>query len=361
MLSWLIRLIFWGGAFLLLNELADSIGSVQSSETWLFSFLIFLIYPAWYYGHRFWIRNSLRRKKIFKYILGNTVFVTLLSILFFNTWDLLIFKNDFNIFASFDYHRHLISFFIQAFNNNLNSTSRDLDMQMISILHYATLLILFIGSTFSTVVKDWFNGVVVEDKLEVTHGKLLKTELNPHFFKNILNNIYAQVALQKVEALMSIEKLQSLLEYMLYKTDANRVPLKDEIEFISSLVEIERYRLSEGFDLKFNIKGNTEDNYIAPLILLPFVENAFRHGDLNNKDAYVHISLSISENELEYKVENSIPDQKIKKKLGGIGLKNLEQRLSITYPLFISDFQAKQKGEKYVAKLHLYDLKKDDE
>ena len=103
--------------------------------------------------------------------------------------------------------------------------------------------------------------------------------MNPHFLFNCLNNIYGQTSIDAEKGRESIVKLSDALRYMLYKTDEDRVPLKGELEYLENYIELEKLRLESVEDVDINFQSNISVQRIAPLILLPFVENCFKHCD----------------------------------------------------------------------------------
>ncbi|MCJ7934613.1 MAG: histidine kinase [Chryseobacterium sp.] len=190
---------------------------------------------------------------------------------------------------------------------------------------------------------------LAKDKAE-TELKHLKTQLNPHFLFNTLNNIYSLSLSSSQSASPAIARLSHLLDYILYRCDQPFVPLSSEIELLQNYIELERLRY--GDHLELNFETDTPDEIeIAPLVLLSIVENAFKHGvsnDLNS--SYIHIKAIQNNSVFEFEVENSVPlsiDQKIDKKNKGIGLVNLKQRLELiygeNYQLIIEDQKEKFK------------------
>jgi two-component system, LytTR family, sensor histidine kinase LytS len=160
----------------------------------------------------------------------------------------------------------------------------------------------------------------------------LKAQLNPHFLFNTLNNLYglSVTGSPKLPGLML--QLSGLLRYSLYDTNQHYVPVQKELDYISSYVELERIRLSADTDIRLEIRGDFEECYIAPLLLIVFIENCFKH--LGGKPAFVHISISKAGDELLMSVKNSSDTDSsvVKSKSGGLGLQNARQRLELIYP-----------------------------
>ncbi len=164
--------------------------------------------------------------------------------------------------------------------------------------------------------------------------KYLQSQIHPHFFFNTLNNLYG-LALAKSDATPElILKLSDLMRYMLYETNVSTVPLVKETQHIQNYIELEKIRYKNGFDIFFKQRGDITKTNVAPLLLLPFVENAFKHGFSESmEDAWISIDLDVKENILFFKVENSFPVNNSEKPEieKGLGLKNVRRRLDLLY------------------------------
>ena len=168
--------------------------------------------------------------------------------------------------------------------------------------------------------------------------KFLKTQINPHFFFNTLNSLYALTLKKSDRAPEIVLKLSEMMRYMLYESNERMIPLTQEIKYIENYLELERLRHGDNFKMEMTIEGNPTGHQIAPLLFIPFMENSFKHGiDHQLKSGYVDIILNIKDRGLNLKVINSTPGdtglpQPQKKKSGGIGLTNVRRRLKILYP-----------------------------
>jgi two-component system LytT family sensor kinase len=163
--------------------------------------------------------------------------------------------------------------------------------------------------------------------------KLLKSQINPHFLFNTLNNLYALTISNSTKAPLMVHKLSELMSYMLYDSNQAEVPLDKEIQYLRNYIDLEKVRYGERLEVAFNIYGTTEGITIAPLLMLPFVENSFKHGAKNQlHDSWIHIDLEMQSDSLILKVENSKPDfQGEYLKASGIGLSNVRKRLNHLY------------------------------
>lgn len=167
-----------------------------------------------------------------------------------------------------------------------------------------------------------------------TELKYLRLQINPHFLFNTLNNIYYLAEQKSDNTAAAISKLSELMRYLLEKKDLDEVPLKKEIDFIKAYLELEKMRVS-GLNLNFIIDGETEHKRIPPMLILPLVENAFKHGiDKRSQDNRLNIHVTIS-NRLLLKIENTVSPSganKVSKNGRGSGIKNLEKRLEVLFP-----------------------------
>ena len=171
-----------------------------------------------------------------------------------------------------------------------------------------------------------------KEKLE-TELKFLKSQINPHFLFNTLNNIYSLTVVQSPKSSESVMQLSEILRYMVYDATAEKVPLKSEINYIENYVELKLLKDSRGMNVTMNLDNSNPNLMVAPLLFIPFVENAFKHSRIENlKDGFIDIKLEFQDNELIFKVKNSIFKNKFTKdKMGGVGLENIKKRLNLLY------------------------------
>jgi LytS/YehU family sensor histidine kinase len=174
-----------------------------------------------------------------------------------------------------------------------------------------------------------------ELKLKEAELKLLKAQIHPHFLFNTLNNLYGLTLEKSNEAPDLVLRLSDILDYILYRCDEKSVLLSDEIQNLRNYIEIEKIRYSEKLQMKVDFPSETNGLRIAPLIILPFIENAFKHGVSNYPGiAVVTAKISLIESTLIFKIENTKnPIQKNENAYSkGIGLKNAQKRLDLIYP-----------------------------
>lgn len=182
--------------------------------------------------------------------------------------------------------------------------------------------------------------------------KYLKYQVQPHFLFNTLNNIYALIDDSPVEAKESIHTMSKMMRYLLHDASNNKVPLVKEIEFLERYIDLMLLRVSSNLKLERNFPIINQPIKIAPLVLITFIENAFKHGIDAVESSYITIDLEIEKNQLKYIVTNSSFPEKGKNTDSGIGLENLKKRLDLLYPNKFS-LITKEEDNSYISLLTL--------
>jgi sensor histidine kinase YesM len=176
--------------------------------------------------------------------------------------------------------------------------------------------------------------ILAKEKLEAELA-FLKNQVQPHFLFNTLNSLYSLILKKSDQSLDVVLKLSELLRYMLYETNSIQVDLQKEIHNIKNYLALEKIRYGKRVDLSLNIWGEITGRGIAPMLILPFIENSFKHSTKGfDGTAWITIELGIKDDNLILKVENSLPNESADQKslIGGIGLQNVKRRLSLIYP-----------------------------
>ena len=167
-------------------------------------------------------------------------------------------------------------------------------------------------------------------KSELQH---LHYQLQPHFFFNSLNNIYAMVDISPDQAKTSIHSLSKLMRYMLYETNMEFVPLSKEIDFLQKYIDLMKLRVSDKTEVTYHFPKLETGIQIAPLLFISLIENAFKHGVSASKESKIIIIMAREENTVLFTIENDyFPKNTDDKSGSGIGLENLERRLELLYP-----------------------------
>ena len=165
-------------------------------------------------------------------------------------------------------------------------------------------------------------------KTELLH---LKSQVNPHFFFNTLNNIYGLVGTDAKKAQKLILKLSDMMRYSIYEGEKDLVTLKEEVDYLMNYIELHKMRYHKEIDVQFEVQIENEYK-VMPLLYIILLENAFKHGLENlHEDAYVHLKMKTENNQVFFEIENNF-DIEQPKGDNGIGLKNLKRRLELVYP-----------------------------
>lgn len=185
----------------------------------------------------------------------------------------------------------------------------------------------------------------------------LKGQIHPHFLFNTLNNLYALTLSGSKDAPLIVMGLSNILRYMLYECKSESVALSRDVEILQSYIDLEKIRYEGRLDLNMHMEGDITGKRIAPLLMLPLVENAFKHGASEVlDDAWINIDLKVTGNMLKFKISNSKPDkgQSIASGIhfGNIGLNNVRKRLDLLYP-GSHNLQIMEEDELFVAILDI--------
>ena len=206
--------------------------------------------------------------------------------------------------------------------------------------YFASTFLIAGSSTIVKIVSDWIRYQRDRKELQTqtmqSELKFLKSQINPHFLFNTLNSLYALTLKKSEKAPEIVIKLSEMMRYMLYECNEKKVPLQKEVNYIKNYLALEKLRHGSNVDIGFVVKGEVNDQQIAPLMFIPFLENSFKHG-LHNaiSHGFVNINLNIDNNEVKFHIENSKADSlplQVHKRSGGIGLVNVKRRLNLLYP-----------------------------
>ncbi|WP_315816481.1 sensor histidine kinase [Paraflavitalea speifideaquila] len=163
----------------------------------------------------------------------------------------------------------------------------------------------------------------------------LKLQINPHFLFNTLNSIYSQAHLKSEQTEYSILKFSQIMRYVLYDSTTEKIPLTRDLEYIRNYIDLQKLRISKNITIQYEVSGVTNDLLIAPLLLITFIENAFKHGISYSSPSAIDIRIGVIGTDLSLTVGNTI----IRKPMpvgeisgGGVGLVNARRRLDVLYP-----------------------------
>ena len=166
-----------------------------------------------------------------------------------------------------------------------------------------------------------------------TELSFLRSQVSPHFMFNVLNNMVALARKKSDELEPSLIKLSSLLRYMLYETDEDKVLLEREVEYLQSYIDLQKQRFGRNIKINISFQQLQGSYTIEPMLLIPFVENAFKHGSGMITNAEIDINLEVKEGILQFRVKNKFNDAVVetRDKTSGIGLANVKRRLDLLY------------------------------
>ncbi len=325
--SLLIHILVWV-AFLLVPMLF--IESSEGRERFMIMgwFLQLLMIGYFYYNYLFLIPQYLLKKRIGLYFLLLVVgLITIIAVnvsFIYLTYDLIE-------------HRHKFDFLHSA------------------LFAVYPGIMAFALSSFVRITMEWFKNERQKKEMEAeklsSELAFLKSQVNPHFLFNILNNICSLARKKSDETENAIIKLSQIMRYMLQDSKDEKVSLEKEVDYLQSYIELQRLRLSESVIIDFSSEGRCELLSIEPLLLIPFVENAFKHGVSYQESSAIHIRLTCQGHAISFVVENHIakPRGGVTEQGSGIGLKNVTRRLELLYPgkhqLKISDDDNQYKVE----------------
>ena len=168
--------------------------------------------------------------------------------------------------------------------------------------------------------------------------QFLRSQINPHFLFNVLNTLYGTALTEQADRTAGgIQKLGDMMRFMLHENTLHHIPLSREIDYLLNYIDLQNLRIvtSEAIDIKMNIPNTYSDRSIAPMLLIPFIENAYKHGVSFKQRSWINISLQHTADGLQLDVNNSIHPEREndpEKQRSGIGLENVKQRLKLLYP-----------------------------
>lgn len=199
---------------------------------------------------------------------------------------------------------------------------------IVIVIYYAIILI----GAIIWLVKQLKSILSLKSELKRNELLHLQSQVNPHFFFNMLNNLYGMIDKDVEKSKALVLKLSDLMRYSIYEGEKNRVSLLEEVSYLKNYIELHKMRYHKEIDIQFKTEIVDENMKIMPLLLIILLENAFKHGVENlRKNAYISIYLKTSKDVLYFDIENNF-DVNERSRNAGIGLKNLKRRLELAYP-----------------------------
>lgn len=223
-------------------------------------------------------------------------------------------------------------------------------------------LLVYTISTSIKLIQQWLLSERQKNEYEkeilTTELSFLKTQINPHFFFNTLNNIYSLAVSKSDNTAPTILKLSTIMRYVLSESKQEMVPLDEEINFIKDYIELQKVRLTDKVSVEFTTSGNTSSLKVPQLLFIPFIENAFKYGVSTIENSSINIVIEIDNKGIHFISTNTIVTQTNEHLSGknGIGIKNSQRRLELLYKdAFTLDIQSNNKLYTVKLDLHNYD------
>lgn len=223
---------------------------------------------------------------------------------------------------------------------------------------YAVFIMVFTIGTCLSVIQQWLKTEQTKRTLENeklnTELSFLKSQINPHFFFNTLNNIYSLSITGSDKTAPTILKLSSIMRYILSDTRINEVPIQSEIEFIKNYIDLQAVRLTDKVKVDFTTQNIVPETAIEPLLFLPFIENAFKYGISTKEKSTIKISLIQENANIDFEVTNNIVRSNISPiEKNEIGIQNVKRRLQLLYEENKYSLVAEKRNEIFFVHLHL--------
>lgn len=310
---------------------------LQSGWFWLF----FLVYAALFYGNLLLLIPKLYLKQ--HYAVYGAVFVGLLLLIYFSQpFEKLIFRK----FGQEQRGREArpeppLADFREGRppgpppRNEPRPMPGPVRERAVDFVSLTLFIVVWVVAMAIRISREWRQSErrAILSEAEKAHAELsfFKAQINPHFLFNTLNNIYALAVSSSMHTAPSILKLSQMMRYITEEATENYVPLEDELACLENYVELQKLRLNAKTILDFSVKGQPEGIKIAPLILMTFVENAFKYGVSNHRESLIRIAVDVSEGGIRFFCQNRIIERRKDEERTGVGILNTQKRLDLLY------------------------------
>lgn len=313
----ILHAVFWGFICLLIIVISMMGSEKHTMKDYFLSYFVFGIVnvSVFYINYIFLIPSLIKkRKKYWLYVLS---FILLIVVATFVKTVIAVLNPEELLRYTFDGKSHNMSVNNFAIN---------------------TVFIIGFFLVSSCIIKftiDWFASERIQRNLESERREMelqfLKSQLNPHFLFNSLNNIYSLAYQKSDKTADAIMKLSEIMRYMIYESNTPTVALSKEVDYLTSYIELQKIRFKDGAYIELTLNGEIDNQKIVPLMLISFVENAFKHGVVTDPAEPVKINIIANQKILHFSVVNK-KNQQNKDAQGGVGLTNVERRLQLVYP-----------------------------
>lgn len=320
-IRWILQILVWGGFWMLSPLLADNFpenvtsltrsGLLSASTAILVATNVLILFPALYQKRKYW--------------------------LFFGSGILLVLL--FTIGLELVYNEFLEPFRPESgrFRERMGPRGPG-GGTFRTVTRMIPNLLVFLGSAAIeiSVYSQRQSQLAIELQNEklATEMKWLRWQMNPHFLFNALNNIYSLTVIKSDKAPEQLMALSEMMRYMLYEGNKDSVPLANEVEYLNRYINLQKLKDSSGMNIRIDLPQITGNFVIVPQLLLPFVENAFKHSNIEDLDkGWISVALIQKGEFIRFEVKNSIPQRPSPKdKQGGLGLANVKRLLALSYP-----------------------------
>lgn len=338
----LVHFLFWIAVWFFYIYFFSYNSTNTNYVTWFSTFLIPVTMITTYFAVYFLIPKYLLPKKYMLFALYS-IYTLILS-----TWLILM-----TIFAS-------LLFLSNLDIEQMPPMSRNYVFVLI-LVYLVVLLVSFVNllnHNFQTESKNKeLQNKILETQLQIKDQELqyLKKQIHPHFLFNTLNTIYGFALKKSADTPDIILKLSNLLDYILYQVNKPSVSLHEEIMHLKEYISLERIRFQDTLKVSFDARDSYENKLIPPMLLIPFVENSFKHGNLIDGFLQVHIKIGLQGNDLFFEIKNTVKQDDQSNKTSGIGLENIQKRLDLIYPDHYK-LDVDIKDNWYTVKLHIINI-----
>lgn len=333
-MRWLVHAILWivilGFPFLFINRGTDEVN--------FFDYLRFLtmlsgVIVVFYVNYLLLVKRFLFSRQMWQFLLVNLLLFTVITLISHVVLESI--PPDPDRMPSPHHHDRFVLRFI--------------------IFDYIKYTFIVALSVALRMTGSWYKAETERKELERMHSEAelqnLKSQLNPHFLFNTLNNIYSLIAISQDRAQEAVHDLSRLLRYMLYDSSQSTVPVEKDFDFLRNYIELMRIRLPKHAQLETEIETSSPHSRIAPLLFISLIENAFKHGSSNNKPCFIDIRLFSDAEKVSCRIRNSyFPKTDHDKSGSGIGIANLRKRLELLYP-HAHTFICEHNGDMFISEL----------
>ena len=310
-----IHLLFWilylASNFVSIQKKSDVLLQIDAFNIFGFTF-IFISAVVFYVNYFFILKITFKSQKIIVILLGFIFAFALFILLRYFTEEIVVFE-------------------ITGYQNYFEQIT--IAYYILDNLHWASIPV-FVSSSIWIIInfiRSLQKQIVLIEEKKQTEIKFLKSQINPHFIFNTLNNIYSLVISKSDFALHAIEKLSEIMRFTTYETQKDSIEIRQEINYIKNLIELENLRHTKPIAINLKVELENQNQQIPPFLLLPFVENCIKHATINLSDEPAIISIKFKNQKLTVLSENKSNNYS-KDENSGIGLENLKKRLNFYFP-----------------------------